>query len=101
MAVTLTLRELGHHLRITDGVHDVPDYYIAILTDLLEAATELVEKRAPDAPTDTQNMAVARICAYLERGPEDAPARFGFNAWQNSGAAQLLGAHIIHRAEAV
>ena len=101
MAVTLTLRELGHHLRITDGLHAVPEYYMAILTDLLEAGTSLVEKRAPDAPTDSQNMGVARVCAYWFQGPEDAPVRYGYNAWQNSGAAQILAPFIDRRAEAV
>ena len=101
MAVTLTLRELGHHLRITDGLHDVPENYVAILTGLLEAGTLLVEARAPDAPTDSQNMAVARICAYWERGPEAAPARFGYNAWLHSGAGAILAPFIDRRAEAV
>ena len=102
MAVTLTIQRLALHLRITTiESQEVPDGYEPILSDSLEAATELVERRAPAAPPDTQNQAVARICAYWFQAPEAAPARFSFNAWQNSGAAQLLGAFIDRRAEAV
>ena len=103
MAVTLTIGELANHLRfsVTHAASDVPTEYVTILTDSLAAATELVEGRAPDAPEDSQNLAVARICAYWLQSPNSAPARFGYNAWQNSGAAQLLGAFITRRAEVV
>ena len=80
---------------------DVPSEYLGILTDSLAAGTEMVERRAPAAPTDSQNMAVARICAYWLNAPEAAPARFGYNAWLRSGAAQLLAPFIDRRAEAV
>ena len=76
MAVTLTLNQLAVQLRITDGLHDVPEYYMSILTDLLEAGTLLVEARAPDVPTDSQNMGVARICAYWHRGPASVASSF-------------------------
>ena len=102
MAVTLTIQRLALHLRVTtiEG-QDVPPQYVTILTDFLVTATELVERRAPDAPTDSQNMAVARICAYWNQALDAAPQRFGYNAWQNSGAAQILGVFISRRAEAV
>ena len=102
MAVTLTTRALALHLRIiTRAAGSIPDEYTLILTDSLAVATELVERRAPDAPTETQNMAVARICAYWFNADEAAPQRFGFNSWQNSGAAQILAPFIDRRAEAV
>ena len=102
MAVTLTIQELALHLRLTiSDTAVIPEPWVIELVDSLAAATELVERRAPDAPTDSQNMAVARICAYWNQAPESAPARFGYNAWQNSGAAQILGAFITRRAEAV
>ena len=102
MAVTLTIQRLALHLRITTSESQpVPDSYVTILVDSLAAATELVERRAPDAPTDSQNMAVGRICAYWFQAPEAAPARFSFHAWQNSGAAEILAPYIDRRAEAV
>ena len=103
MAVTITLGELANHVRlsVTHATSDVPSEYAAILTDSLAAATELVERRAPDAPTDSQNMAVARICAYWLNAPDAAPQRFGFNAWQHSGAAQILAPFIERRAQAI
>ena len=103
MPVTLTLGQLANQVRVstTPSITDVLPFYATILIDLLAAATALVEARAPEAPTDSQNYAVVRICAYWFQGPEDAPARFGFNAWQNSGAAQILAPFIDRRAEAV
>ena len=102
MSVTLTIQELAAHLRIIGSdSQPIPGPWAVELHDSLAAAAELVERRAPDAPTDTQNKAVARICAYWNQAPESAPARFGYNAWQHSGAAQLLGAFITRRAEAV
>ena len=102
MSVTLTTRALALHLRIiTRAAGLIPDEYTLILTDSLAVATTMVERRAPEAPTETQNMAVARICAYWFNAPEALPARFGYNAWQNSGAAQILAPFIERRAEAV
>ena len=102
MAVTLTIQELALHLRLTiSDTAVIPEPWVIELVDSLAAATELVERRAPDAPTVSQNSAVIRICAYWFQAPEAAAARFGFNAWQNSGAAQLLAPFIDRRAEAV
>ena len=102
MAVTLTTRALALHLRIiTSDLQQIPLPYVTELVDSLEAATEMVERRAPDAPSNSQNMAVARLCAYWFQAPEAAPARFSFHAWQNSGAAEILAPYIDRRAEAV
>ena len=91
MAVTLTRQELAAHLRITTSdTQPIPGPYVTIVVDSLQAATELVERRAPLAPTDSQNRAVPA-----------APQRFGYNAWLHSGAAQILKPWIERRAQAV
>ena len=103
MAVTITLGELANQVRVspTDATPDVPDEYAAILKDDLAAAAQLVERRAPLAPTDSQNKAVVQIVGYWLESPPSAPQRFGFNAWLHSGAAQILAPFIQRRAEAV
>ena len=102
MAVTLTLNELAVQLgySISDSVPPAQPYVVD-LRDWLAAATEWVERRAPLAPSDTQNQAVTRICGYWRESPQAPPQRFGFNAWLHSGAAQLLGPWISRRAQAI
>ena len=103
MSVTITLGELALQVRIssTDATPDVPAEYVPILTDDLAAATELVEHRAPNAPDDSMNKAVAQIIGYWLQSPEAPPQRFGYNAWLHSGAAQVLAPYIERRAQAV
>ena len=103
MAVTITLGGLALQVRVsaTDSSSDVPAAYVDVLTDALATATELVESRAPLAPTAAQNGAVVRLCGYWLDAPQAAPQRFGYNAWLQSGAAGLLGPFIERRAEPV
>ena len=102
MAVTLTHQELAAHLRITTSdTQPIPGPYVTIVVDSLQAATELVERRAPLAPTDSQNRAVTLLCGYWFESPRAAPQRFGYGAWLHSGAAQLLSPWIERRAQAV
>lgn len=103
MAVTITLGHLANQvsLSVTISTTDIPIYYVAGLTADLAAATALVEARAPNAPDASSNKAVVQIVAYWLNAPDAAPQRFGYNAWQNSGAAQILAPFIERRAEAV
>ena len=102
MAVTLTPQELAAHLGIvTSDTQPIPGPYVTMVVDSLQAATELVERRAPLAPTDSQNMAVTQIAGYWFQSPRSAPQRFGHNAWLHSGAAQILAPHIERRAQAI
>ena len=102
MAVTLTVNELAVHLglSVSDSVPP-PQPYVVGLLDSLQAATEIVERRAPLAPSDSQNMAVAMIAGYWWQSPPSNPQRFGYNAWLHSGAAQILGPFIQRRAQAI
>ena len=103
MAVTITLGTLANLTRVsvTPDTSDVPPFYAAVLTSNLAAASELVEARAPNAPDESSNKAVVQIVAYWLNSPDAVPARFGYNAWLNSGAAQILAPYIERRAEAV
>ena len=102
MAVTLTLNELAVQLgySISDSVPPAQPYVVD-LRDWLAAATEWVERRAPLAPSDTQNRAVTQLAAYWNDAPTAPPQRFGYNAWLHSGAAQLLAPFIERRAQAI
>ena len=100
MAVTISIAQLSQAVRLSvTGSPDPP--YLAILTRNLAVATELVEARAPLAPEDSQNKAVVQLVGYWLDAPPAAPGRFGYNAWQNSGAAQVLAPFIERRAQAV
>ena len=102
MAVTLTPQELAAHLGlVTSDTQPIPGPYVTTVVDTLQAATELVERRAPLAPTDSQNMAVAMIAGYWWQSPRAPAQRFGQNAWLHSGAGALLAAFIKRRAQAV
>ena len=102
MAVTITLNELAVELGYSVSDSVPPHHaYAVILLDLLAAATEWVERRAPLAPSDTQNMAVSLIAGYWAQTPRSNPQRFGYNAWLHSGAGALLGPFIERRAQAV
>ena len=102
MAVTITLNELAVHVgySVSDTVPPRHPYAVKLI-DWLAAATELVEARAPLAPDDSQNNAIALIVGYWAESPVAAPQRFGYNAWLHSGAAAILGPHIERRAEAI
>ena len=103
MAVTITLQQLAHEVRVTTNSADsgITPYYVTILQRDLNAATEMVERRAPLAPTESQNKAVVLIVGYWLEAPRAAPQRFGYNAWLHSGAAQILGPFIERRAQAI
>ena len=103
MAVTITLGHLANQVRVivTNDTSAIPSNYLSILTSGLAVATALVEHRAPLAPEDSQNRAVVQIVGYWLNAPDAVPQRFGYNAWQNSGAAQILAPYIERRAEAV
>ena len=103
MAVTITLQQLAHEVRVTTNSADsgITPYYVTILQRDLAAATEWIERRAPLAPTESQNKAVVLIVGYWLEAPRAAPQRFGYNAWLHSGAAALLAPYIERRAEAI
>ena len=102
MAVTLTLNELAVHVGSSVSETVPPKGpYIVPLIDALRSASELVERRAPLAPDDSQNEAVSVIVGYWFQSPQAAPQRYGYNAWLHSGAAQILAPFIERRAQAV
>ena len=103
MTVSLTLGHLANGVRVitSNDTSAIPSNYLSILTSSLAAATALVEHRAPLAPEDSQNRAVVQIVGYWLNSPDAVPQRFGYNAWQNSGAAQILAPFIERRAQAI
>ena len=103
MAVTLTVGQLAARTRfaVTTDLAGVHPGDVAILTNALASATAIVETRAPAAPSEVQDLAVTNLASYWLDAPIAAPARFGYNAYQHSGAAALLAPYIVRRAEAV
>ena len=72
MSVTLTLGDLANEVRVspTADPADIPTGYKVILTRDLAVATEMVEARAPLAPTESQNKAVVQLVGYCVKGGE-------------------------------
>ena len=103
MTVTITVGRLANQVRVseTPSSSDVPTAYLTVLNSSLAAATLLVEARAPLAPDDLQDKAVVQLVGYWLDAPPAAAQRFGYNAWLQSGAAQLLGPFIQRRAQAI
>ena len=99
MAVTLTLEQLADHLRIERAAIGAGEPTRTILVELMQVATERVEQYAPNAPRDTQNLAVARFAGYVYDAPtSSAGATYG-PAFLNSGAVSLLNPWKAARAE--
>ena len=103
MAVTISVGDLAIRTRVstTTDLSTLQPGDVAVLTDALASSTAIVETRAPAAPETVQNQAVVHIVAYWLDAPFGAPARFGYDAFLNSGAGQLLAPYIVRRAEAV
>ena len=96
MAVTLTADELRTALRLGSTSEET-----AQATRLVAYATEAVQKHAPDAPDSVHNEAAIRLTGYLYDQPT-APTGAGHaNALRNSGAAAMLLAYRVHRADSV
>ena len=80
---------------------------------LLDVATELVDRYAPDAPPSVLNESVVRVCGYLAQQPSDARresttggisagwAPTHVSALRHSGAMSLLAQWKIRRAGAI
>ena len=59
MAVTVT--ELAGAIRIGDGVTDLPQPELGIVSRLLGVGTALVQLEAPDAPEAVQDLSLIHI----------------------------------------
>ena len=90
MAVTITLEQLADHLRLDQAAVNAGDPRRTVVMELMQVASHHVERYAPDAPVDIQNLATARMAGYLYDAP---PASKGFDyapSFDNSGARVLL-----------
>ena len=80
---------------------------------LLDVATEMVDRYAPDAPPSVLNEAVVRVCGYLAQQPSDARREHvvgaissswvatSTSALRHSGAMSLLSPWKVRRAGAI
>ncbi|WP_419922337.1 hypothetical protein [Candidatus Poriferisodalis sp.] len=111
MAVTITAVELAVAAGLPvvadpDTDDDVDERTSPVGTRLLSVATAVVERYAPDAPSELQNESVIRFCAYLgaatptpnaagsisigDLGPITSSPHSHARAFTLSGAAMLL-----------
>ena len=106
MAVTITAAQLA--ARIAGAAND-PD----VATQLLQTASALVEREAPNAPEAIQNESVVRFAGYLAQsdfgtirkeglGPRDVEYVVNHAAmFRNCGAKGLLSPWKVRRAGAI
>ena len=71
-----------------------------LIVELLQVGKLTVEKYAPTAPSDVQNIAVGRFAGYCYDSPSASSATAFANAFVNSGAASVLNPWrtAVHRA---
>lgn len=101
MAVTLTVQQLAHRLRlIADPAEMVEEPQLTVLTGLLTAATALVVQYAPNAPDAIQNEGATRLAGYLYDVPPGQAGR-SQNPIRDSGAMAILSSYRVQRAYAL
>ena len=89
--MALSVSELAVHLRVSaDPAAEVLEPNLTVLTQLLSWANGVVDNRAPGAPEEARDEAVVQLAGYLyDKPPAARGAGFG-NAWEYSGAANIL-----------
>ena len=88
MAVDITVAQVAADRRVDNIENDTE--LADVLARYLQTATEMVELRAPAAPTSAQNTAASLLVGYwFDSPPAPAGVRHA-DAMQNSGAAAVL-----------
>ena len=100
MAVTVTDIQLAAAMRIGDGSTPLEEQQASTINRILAAATAVVERYAPNAPTEVHNEAVVRMAGYLYDSPPGMSTRTA-SAMRDSGAMDLLSSWRIIRAVAI
>ena len=100
MAVTITALQLAAALRIGDGSTALAEPQASVISRILATATAVVERYAPEAPSEVQNEAVVRLAGYLYDAPPGASTRTA-SAMRDSGAMDLLSTYRIIRARGI
>ena len=96
MAVTVS--QLAVALRITtDPNAAVPEPELDILTRIQSWATDEIAGRAPNAPANYADQALVVLAGYVhDRPPADRGSAYA-NAWENSGASDILRRWVTRR----
>lgn len=96
--MALTVTTLAGAMRLGDGTTAPVEPTLFILTRLLSAAGEIIDKHVDpdDVPEDVRDEAIIRLAAYSYDSP--FYARSPMNAYRNSGASSLIAPYTTHRA---
>ena len=99
MPITIDVADVALAIRAITDKTNIPTQIETVLQQIVDAGSALVEHHAPQAPDDILNLALIRVCGYLyEADPTRAP-RGREDPLRTSGAAALLSAWRVHRAE--
>ena len=91
--MALTVAQLAAYL----GLESRDSSQTEELQRLLDAATEIIEFEAPDAPTSIKELGVQRFAAYQHDQPFAARGQSFVNAFVNSGAGAVVSRWCIRR----
>lgn len=99
MAVTLNAQRLACRMRLIAEMTDtMPNEQRGEVQAVLDSATALVLRYAPDAPDAIHNEAATRLASFLYDSPASNSTRFQ-NPMQQSGATALLSGWRVQRAK--
>ena len=97
--MAVTLGQLATALRITtDPTDTVPEPENGILTRIQAWATDEIVGRAPAAPDNAKDSALIVLAGYVFDRPISERGTAFANAWENSGASDMLRRYIQRRA---
>ena len=97
--MAVTLGQLATALRITtDATETVPEPENGILVRIQAWATDEIVGRAPAAPDNAKDSALIVLAGYVFDRPISERGTAYANAWENSGASDMLRRYIQRRA---
>lgn len=101
MAVTLTTQKLAYRMRlVADTETALAEPQLSVVNAILDAATALVQRYAPNAPSAIMDEAVSRLAGFMYDTPPSGSRQWQ-NPMQQSGATALLSGYRVQRATAL
>ena len=89
--MAITIEQLAVHLRVSaDPRAPVAEPHLTVLTQLHRWANGVVDSRAPGAPETARDEAIILLAGYQFDKPPASRSTAYANAWENSGAANIL-----------
>ena len=95
--MALSVLQLAAAMRQGDGVTELVEPLLSIITRLQGVGEATVDLLAPDAPVAIKDEAIIRYAAYLYDTPSGTSGDRYAASWRNSGAGALVAGWVIRR----